>query len=118
MAGSQMVGAVSLVLVLLSTPSRAFDTSILSCSAVSVNEDTGEKLPNGTKSVVLDLAQGVVTIDLGTLAIIRVGENDVSFESRAWKGQIDRVSWSGFIAARGHVAGNVKVELTCKPTSP
>ena len=92
MAGSRMVGVASLVLVLLSTPSYAADKIVLSCSAVSVNGDTGEKLPNGTKSVVLDLAQGVVTMDLGTLAITQVGEHDVSFESRAWKGQIDRVS--------------------------
>src|SRR5262245_55569967 len=113
-----MVGVVSLVLVFLGTPNYAADKIVLSCLAVSVNEDTGEKLPNGTKSVVLDLGQGLVTMDLGTLAITRVGENDVSFESRAWKGQIDRVSWSGFIAPRGHVAGNVKVELTCKPATP
>src|SRR5215510_8033627 len=98
MAGSRMVGVASLVLVLLSTPSYAADKIVLSCSAVSVNGDTGEKLPNGTKSVVLDLAQGVVTMDLGTLAITQVGENDVSFESRAWKGQMDRISWFGFIA--------------------
>jgi hypothetical protein len=114
----QTVGVVSLALILLSTPSYAADKIVLSCSAVSVNEDTGERLPNGTKSVILDLAQGLVTMDLGTLAITQVGQNDVSFESRAWSGQINRISWSGFIAPRGHVAGNVKVELTCKQATP
>jgi hypothetical protein len=115
MGGSRAVGAVSVALVLLSAASFASDKIDLSCSAVSVNEDTGQKTPTGTKSMTLDFAQGIVTMDLGTLAITQVAENDVSFESRAWQGRMDRTSWSGFIAARGHVAGNVKVELTCKP---
>ena len=105
-------------MVLLSTASFASDKIDLSCSAVSVNEDTGERTPNGTKSVTLDFAKGLVTMDLGALAITEVVKNDVRFESRAWQGRMDRSSWSGFIAARGHVAGNVKVELTCAPAKP
>jgi hypothetical protein len=57
-------------------------------------------------------------MDLGILAVTGVADNEINFEGRAWRGQINRISWSGFIAPRGHVAGNVKVELTCKPTSP
>src|SRR5262245_46408966 len=115
MGGSRAVGAVLAALVLLSTASFASDKIDLNCSAVSVNEDTGERTPNDAKSVSIDFDQGLVTMDLGILAITEVAGTDVSFESRAWQGRMDRSSWSGFIAARGHVAGNVKVELTCTP---
>jgi hypothetical protein len=118
MGGSRAVGAVSAALVLLGAASFASDKIDLGCSAVSVNEDTGQRTPIGTKSVTLDFAQGLVTMDLGALAITEAAGNDVSFESRAWQGRMNRSSWSGFIAARGHVAGNIKMGLTCTPATP
>jgi hypothetical protein len=89
-----------------------------SCSANELNADTGQSTPSGTKSIVIDVDQGLVSMDIGTFTITQVTENDLSFQDRAWKGHMDRLSWSGFVTPRVHVPGNVKVELACKPAKP
>jgi hypothetical protein len=119
MVSRQAVGAALLVLAgAFSTASYAADKIGLSCSAVSFSEEEGLRVPSGTQSIVIDLAHGLVTMELGTFAIIQVTDKDIIFEDRAWRGQIDRAAWSGFIAPRGHVPGNVKLELSCEQVKP
>jgi hypothetical protein len=102
----------------LAGTSYAADRIVLSCSVISFSEEEGLRTPSGTQSVVIDLAQRLVAMDLGTFAIIEATENGISFEDRAWRGQIDRATWAGLITPRVHVPGNGKLELSCKQATP
>jgi hypothetical protein len=84
----------------LAADSYAADKIVLSCLAIELNSDTGESNATSAKSIVIDADEGTVTTDIGVFAITQDMETVISFQDRAWKGEIDRHSWSGFIAPR------------------
>jgi hypothetical protein len=74
----------------LAVESYAAQKIALSCMAIELNSDTGESSSTGAKSIVVDADQGTVTTDIGVFAITQDTEKVVSFQDRAWKGELDR----------------------------
>jgi hypothetical protein len=76
----------------------------------------------GTKSILIDSEQGLVTMDIGTFTITQVTENDLSFQDRAWRGHMDHSSctsqvmskWSLLPTSGALIGANAVPIASCK----